>query len=286
MSTTTPSDPQPEDGNASNHAQETPIEPTENLSNGSGSSSGTTTLSTTYHTCNDTGLANDQQTDDQQSIITDPVLLQEVSEIVQKVRRLEELIRCEIPATVSNAQDVRLGDALTLKDNREVESVLSSSGFLVDSVSSLSSRDRGDIPPDYSCGNQLANAPSSLPSPMNPKAGDTLAGSGGDQEQVGRVSSDLGLSLKLEAREAPNGDALKGNGSEMKSTSEDVGLCPANSNNNNSGSTINNNNSTRRRSSPSTMNEEEIKALVKELKRKIEYTERMNWLCEYIWGIY
>lgn len=28
--------------------------------------------------------------------------------------------------------------------------------------------------------------------------------------------------------------------------------------------------------------EEEIKALVKELKRKIEYTERMNWLCKYM----
>lgn len=30
-----------------------------------------------------------------------------------------------------------------------------------------------------------------------------------------------------------------------------------------------------------TMNEGDIKALVKELKRKIEYTERMNWLCKY-----
>lgn len=29
------------------------------------------------------------------------------------------------------------------------------------------------------------------------------------------------------------------------------------------------------------MSDEDIKALMKELKRKIEYTERMNWLCKY-----
>lgn len=32
--------------------------------------------------------------------------------------------------------------------------------------------------------------------------------------------------------------------------------------------------------SPTSMNDEQIKALVKELKWKIEYTERMNWLCK------
>lgn len=31
---------------------------------------------------------------------------------------------------------------------------------------------------------------------------------------------------------------------------------------------------------PTSMNDDEIKALVKELKRKIEFTERMNWLCK------
>lgn len=43
-----------------------------------------------------------------------------------------------------------------------------------------------------------------------------------------------------------------------------------------------NNNSMNCDSTPSTnqINDEDIKALVKELKRKIEYTERMNWLCK------
>lgn len=115
---------------------------------------------------------------------------------------------------------------------------------------------------------------------------DTRSGSGVEcgQQSVANVHT------MSSTRDKDDGLAVAGGAAEAQQSSER--LIIKSESNKSSGFVVDDNNSSSSRSDAvvgksldhvpcPAMNEEDIKALVKELKRKIEHTERMNWLCKY-----
>lgn len=179
-----------------------------------------------------------------ENVVTDPVLLREVAEIANKVRELEKSVPCQL----NNALD---------SNNQQPSGT---GGGQI----------QQDTQPTGEFGNRNSNV---IVHTMSATSVDTVGGgSGGDcavtQDEAQQPSERLIIKLNSNKSSGCGGDNMK---------SDPVAGRSKTGKNNNSGGSMEDSDNIL----CPTMNEVEIKALVKELKRKIEYTERMNWLCKY-----
>lgn len=176
---------------------------------------------------------------------TDPALLRDVAVIVDKVRELERTVPCQL----SFNEQVSLHQSLELESRNiggRPQSFCSSTHIADANTHTMSS----------SSGSSTHVASSSTTT-THP---DNNAGAGPD---IAQQSSER-LIIKLDGNKSSGvvmGDNDKMNSDSRSSVTTSENMCPTST-------------------SPATMNDDEIKALVKELKRKIEFTERMNWLCK------
>lgn len=201
------------------------------------------------------------------NLVTDQVLLREVAEIAEKVRVLEKSVPCQVEFFAHDKHHNPEEGAVAAEVQQDVQGggggVGGSSASAIVSecepskshVNVQAMSQSRSTTNDHDDGGAVSGGATTTP--------EVLVGSGGgdadgvkEQEPDEAQQSSERLIIKLDTNKS---SAVMGDN--MKSGSECHVVCPA--------------------AASAAMNEDDIKALVKELKRKIEYTERMNWLCKY-----
>lgn len=192
------------------------------------------------------------------NLVTDQVLLRDVAEIVSKVRELEQSVPCLLAHDNNNgaaaAQEVD-GDQ---KKKQDMQSV---------------------VGPD--CGQSQSNSTVHTMSAAATNEASAMVqavgGTGGQQSPSER------LIIKLDTNKSSGSDGGGGVVADDNRKTDTVAGRQTSSTSGVGGGGAIDDDVVAENNAPvcSAMPEDDIKALVKELKRKIEYTERMNWLCKY-----
>lgn len=210
------------------------------------------------------------------NLVTDQVLLREVAEIAEKVRELESSVPCQLEFNAHDNSKSRSSSSSSVSAN--VGAVVGggiAGPVQPDDVHSLSGdcgKTKSDAKMQTITGNSTATTPTRDADGHASNGGD---GGVADQAQDTVQQSSERLIIKLDANKS-SGD---GDGGDIGNTAATVVMDDNRKNGGGRGSS--NRSSGESNILCPAMNEEDIKALVKELKRKIEYTERMNWLCKY-----